>query len=111
MEPFDAAPERDEGLAPTARRKSKRPRRFQVIFHNDDYTSMEFVVHLLTTHFRKAPAEAVQVMLEVHHKGAGVAGIYPREIAETKVASATDEARANGMPLLITTEPYEGSAR
>ena len=110
MEPFDATPERDDEIAPASRRKSKRPRRFQVIFHNDDYTSMEFVVHILTTHFRKAPAEAHQVMLEVHFKGAGIAGVYPREVAETKVAEATDEARANGMPLLITTEPYPGDA-
>lgn len=87
------------------RKKSRRPRRWRVLLHNDDFTSMEFVVHILTTHFKKPPAEATFVMLQVHHKGVGVAGIYPRDVAETKIAEATDEAREQGMPLKLTLEP------
>lgn len=104
MSRFDLDPAGDPGLAPGKRRKLQRPRRFKVLLHNDDYTSMEFVVRVLETHFGKPPAEATQVMLEVHHKGVGVAGTYPRETAETKVAEVTAEARAEGMPLLLTTE-------
>ena len=101
-----------EGLAPTGavrpatrtRKKTRRPGRYKVLLHNDDYTSMEFVVELLRRFFDKSPAEAVHLMLQVHHKGRATAGVYPREVAETKVAEATAEARAQGMPLLLTTE-------
>ncbi len=86
------------------RSKSKRPRRFKVLLHNDDYSTMEFVVQVLIEHFGKSPAEATHVMLQVHHKGVGVAGVYPRDIAETKVAEVGEAARAEGMPLLLTTE-------
>jgi ATP-dependent Clp protease adaptor protein ClpS len=102
--------ERDEEFAVEERRKAKRPRRWRVILHNDDYTTMEFVVHILTTHFHKSAAEATQVMLQVHRKGVGVAGVYSKEVAETKVAEVTDEARAEGMPLKVTAEP-DGEGR
>ena len=102
--------ERDEEFAVEERRKTKRPQRWRVILHNDDFTTMEFVVHILTTHFRKSAAEATQVMLQVHRKGVGVAGVYSKEVAETKVAEVTDEARANGMPLKVTAEP-DGEGR
>jgi len=85
--------------------RSKRPTRWKVILHNDDYTTMEFVVSVLQRHFGKSPAEAVHVMLKVHEDGTGVAGVYPRDTAETKVAAVIDEARAEGMPLLATAEP------
>jgi ATP-dependent Clp protease adaptor protein ClpS len=98
----------EESYAPEARRRTRRPRRFKVLLHNDDYTSMEFVVRVLIDHFHKPPAEAIHVMLQVHHKGSGVAGVYPRDTAETKIAEVTAEARSNGMPLRLTAEPVEG---
>ncbi len=77
----------------------------RVLFHNDDYTTMEFVVDVLRRFFDKDPTEATRIMLMVHYTGVGVAGVYPAEIAETKAAQATEYARAHEYPLLITTEP------
>jgi ATP-dependent Clp protease adaptor protein ClpS len=106
-QPWDPDFERDEEFAVEERRKTKHPRRWKVILHNDDFTTMKFVVHVLMTHFHKPAAEATHIMLQVHRKGAGIAGVYSKEVAETKVAEVTDEARANGMPLKLTTEPAE----
>jgi len=97
-------PDREGDLAIEERRETKKPRRFKVLLHNDDYTTMEFVVELLTRTFGKSNAEATFVMLMVHRKGIGVAGVYTRDIAETKVAQATRKARDDGHPLLITME-------
>ncbi|HRC87003.1 MAG TPA: ATP-dependent Clp protease adaptor ClpS [Thermoanaerobaculia bacterium] len=88
-----------------ARHKARRPQRFRVLLHNDDYTTMDFVVQVLVEHFGRAPGEATQIMLEVHYKGVGVAGIYPREVAETKVAEVMAAARAQEMPLQLSLEP------
>lgn len=105
----DNAPDSDiaveAGTAPDTKRRLRRPRRYQVVVHNDDYTTMEFVVAMLMKHFHKPPAEAMHVMLLVHHQGAGIAGVYSRDVAETKVAEVIDEAREEGMPLLLTAEP------
>lgn len=102
-------PRRDAIAAPTPdvreRARTRRPRRWQVVLHNDDYTTMAFVVDVLVRHFGKSEAEATWVMLQVHHKGAGIAGIYTRDVAETKVVDVTREARAEGMPLRVTAEP------
>src|SRR6185295_1116163 len=106
-EPWDPDLEHEEDFAVEERRKRKRPRRWKVILHNDDYTTMEFVVHILMTHFHKNVTEATHVMLQVHRKGAGVAGVYSKEVAETKVAEVMDEARVHGMPLKLTAEPAE----
>lgn len=77
---------------------------YNVILHNDDETTMDFVVHILTTIFRKTLSEAETLMLKVHHEGAAVAGTYLRDIAESKADKATREARANGFPLMLTVE-------
>lgn len=100
--PFEAP---ETGTAVEVRRRLQRPRRYQVVVHNDDYTTMEFVVAMLMKHFRKPPAEAMHIMLRVHHKGSGIAGVYSRDVAETKVAEVIAEAREHGMPLLLTAEP------
>lgn len=81
------------------------PRRYKVIFHNDDYTTMEFVVDALKVFFHKTDAEAMHIMLTVHKMGAAVAGVFTRDVAETKAQQVMDYARENGMPLLLTTEP------
>lgn len=106
MKSFAADPHHDaDSEALTAERpKTKQPRRFKVLLHNDDYTTMDFVIHVLMKHFKKSPGEATHVMLQVHYKGVGVAGVYPRDIAETKVAAVAEEAREASMPLLATAE-------
>ena len=85
--------------------KLEKTRRFKVLLHNDDYTTMEFVVLVLMNFFHRSETDATHIMLSVHHTGHGVAGIYTRDIAETKVAQVTDFAREHGMPLLLTAEP------
>jgi ATP-dependent Clp protease adaptor protein ClpS len=87
------------------RQKTSVPKRYKVVFHNDDYTTMEFVVMVLVQYFHKSETEALHIMLTVHKKGACVAGIYPRDVAETKAAEVMRHARESGMPLLLTTEP------
>lgn len=97
-----------EGETQTLERtKTKRPRLWRVVMHNDDYTTQEFVVHVLILFFRKEPAEATQLMLKVHTTGKAIVGVYTKEIAETKVAQVTDYARDHGHPLLLTMEPDE----
>lgn len=85
--------------------RTKRPRRYKVIFHNDDYTTMEFVVRVLESIFHKSPAEATQVMLKIHKDGSGVAGVYTREVAETKREQTLQWAREEQHPLMLTIEP------
>lgn len=101
----DPRTRQDEGTATRERRRTKRPRRFKVLLHNDDFTTMEFVVSVLMRHFGKTVAEATHVMLQVHHRGVGVAGVYPRDVAESKVAAVTEEAVEEGHPLRLSTEP------
>ena len=84
---------------------SSVPKKYKVIFHNDDYTTQEFVVYVLQRFFHKGEAEARHIMLTVHFKGAAVAGVYTRDVAETKAQQVMDLAREHGMPLLLTTEP------
>jgi ATP-dependent Clp protease adaptor protein ClpS len=78
---------------------------WRVLLHNDDYTTQEFVVWVLETVFGKPQAEALAIMLRVHQTGLGVAGIYTRDVAETKVAAARRLAEQHEFPLLVTMEP------
>jgi ATP-dependent Clp protease adaptor protein ClpS len=78
---------------------------YKVLLHNDDYTTMEFVLEVLMSIFRRSRVEATRIMLTVHEGGKGIAGVYTREIAETKATTTMDRARAAGFPLLVTTEP------
>jgi ATP-dependent Clp protease adaptor protein ClpS len=99
-------PDRDfEGWVVTKdRKKLQEPPRYKVLLHNDDYTTMEFVVLILEKVFHKSTAEATRIMLNVHNNGVGIAGVYPREIAETKVTVVLDLARKNEYPLKCTME-------
>jgi ATP-dependent Clp protease adaptor protein ClpS len=87
------------------RQETKKPELFKVLLLNDDYTTMDFVVDVLETIFHKPPAEAYRIMMAVHTQGKGLCGVYPFEVAETKVASVIERARENGFPLLAAMEP------
>lgn len=89
------------------KKKTKRPPKFRVLLHNDDYTTREFVVSVLTTVFHLGETDAVRVMMHVHNNGVGVAGVYTREIAETKVAIVERLAREHEYPLRLSIEPEE----
>jgi ATP-dependent Clp protease adaptor protein ClpS len=86
---------------------SARARRWCVIFYNDDYTAKWFVVMVLEQFFRMNETTATAFMMGVHEQGRGVAGIYPRDVAETKAKEVCDFAREYGMPLKVTAEPDE----
>ncbi len=92
------------GLVTKTRPKTKKPSLYKVLLLNDDYTPMEFVVHILQKYFGKNREEAERVMLHVHQKGVGVCGVYTFEIAETKVTQVMDFSRANNHPLQCTME-------
>lgn len=82
----------------------QEPPLYKALLHNDDYTSMEFVVSILENIFNKSPQEATRIMLNVHEKGIGIAGIYSREICETKIAVVHELARQNEFPLRCSME-------
>jgi ATP-dependent Clp protease adaptor protein ClpS len=97
--------EGDSGLATaTAKPKLKRPPMYKVILMNDDYTPMEFVVHVLEIFFAIQREKATQIMLAVHTQGAAVVGIFPRDIAETKSEQVNQYAQENNHPLMSTIE-------
>ncbi|MBI4790823.1 MAG: ATP-dependent Clp protease adaptor ClpS [Chloroflexi bacterium] len=81
------------------------PRMYKVLLHNDNYTTMDFVVMVLVRVFRKSEAEAIRIMLDVHQKGIGRVGVYPREIAETHVERVRQLAQEHEFPLMCTMEP------
>ena len=87
------------------RQETKKPELYRVLLLNDDYTTMDFVVEVLETIFHKQPAEAYRIMMMVHTQGKGLCGVYPHEVAETKVATVIEAARSNGFPLLAAMEP------
>lgn len=94
----------DTVLVAEPKTEAKRPPFYKVVLLNDDYTPMEFVVHVVQTLFRKSQEDAVRIMLEVHQKGAGICGVYTREVAETKVEQVIQFARRNEHPLQCVME-------
>ncbi len=92
------------GIATRTRTRTKKPSLYKVLMLNDDYTPMEFVVHVLQSFFRMDMEEATRVMLHVHQRGVGVCGIFSYEVAETKVNQVMDFARQNQHPLQCTLE-------
>jgi ATP-dependent Clp protease adaptor protein ClpS len=86
------------------RQAVKEPTLYKVVLHNDDYTTMEFVVQVLESIFLKSPAESFRIMMHVHTRGRGICGLYPLEIAETKVSAVHDLARDRGYPLRASLE-------
>jgi ATP-dependent Clp protease adaptor protein ClpS len=101
------SPDRKGDVAVIEKPKLEKARRWAVIFHNDDYTTREFVVEVLMKFFAKSETEATHVMLSVHYKGRGIAGIYTRDIAESKVDQVHRYAEARGFPLRLSAEPED----
>jgi ATP-dependent Clp protease adaptor protein ClpS len=101
----DGDQDRDQGLATaTSKPELKRPSMYKVLLHNDDYTPMEFVVHILEQFFAMNREKATQIMLTVHTEGAATVGIFPRDIAETKSEQVNQYAQENNHPLISTVE-------
>jgi ATP-dependent Clp protease adaptor protein ClpS len=97
-------PDRDEAVVAESKPRLEKPPLYKVLLHNDDYTTMEFVVFILLTVFQLSEPDAVRIMLQVHNQGVGTAGVYTYEIAEAKVATVTSLAREHEFPLLASVE-------
>jgi ATP-dependent Clp protease adaptor protein ClpS len=93
-----------EEVLEKTRPRTKKPELYKVVLHNDDYTTMQFVIEVLEAIFHKSPAEAYRVMMAVHIRGHGVCGAYPFEVAETKVSLVHERARESGFPLRASLE-------
>ncbi|MCB9664739.1 MAG: ATP-dependent Clp protease adapter ClpS [Alphaproteobacteria bacterium] len=100
-----AGTKRDEQGDVLTRTRADKPKRYKVLIHNDDYTTMEFVIHVLQSVFRHTLPSATRLMLAIHKTGLGIAGVYAREIAETRVEQTLALAREHGHPLQCTMEP------
>jgi ATP-dependent Clp protease adaptor protein ClpS len=94
----------EEQVSSQTRDETREPPRYRVLLHNDDYTTMEFVVEVLMYVFNKSPESAEKIMMNVHRLGIGVCGIYSHEIAETKVDAVHKLARESGFPLRCSME-------
>ena len=94
----------EDGIVLKTRTRTKKPSMYKVLMLNDDYTPMEFVIHVLEQFFSKNQDEATQIMLHVHQKGVGVCGVFTYEVAETKVNQTMDMARQHQHPLQCTIE-------
>jgi len=108
MSDFPEPIHNDDLALETARPRLKRPPLYRVMLLNDDYTTMEFVVQVLQAVFHHSQEKAAQIMMHVHQKGAGICGIYSREIAESKVEQVVQFAQQNEHPLQCTMEPETG---
>jgi ATP-dependent Clp protease adaptor protein ClpS len=97
-------PREDFDFETSLKEEVREPKRYKVLLHNDDYTTMEFVVRVLKEVFHKNDAEATYIMLSVHNKGLGVCGVYPLEVAETKVSLVHKRSREAGFPLKCSLE-------
>ena len=102
-----AAPDRQTAgeVLERSEQQTKKPELYKVLLLNDDYTTMDFVIEILESVFHKGPAEAYRIMLAVHTQGKGLCGVYPFEVAETKVETVVERARENGFPLRAAMEP------
>lgn len=98
------SPETEEEVISETRDEIDEPPMYKVLLHNDDYTTMEFVVEILMLVFNKSPEESVEIMLNVHQKGIGICGVYTYEVSETKVNTVHALALENGFPLKCTME-------
>ena len=96
--------EHDSEVLTESETKLEKPKLFKVILHNDDFTTMEFVVFILQHVFMRTGADAFTIMLKVHNEGIGIAGVYPYEVANMKSEKAMNLARASEYPLLCTVE-------
>ncbi|MGH9840361.1 MAG: ATP-dependent Clp protease adapter ClpS [Blastocatellia bacterium] len=97
-------PQHGDAVLTESKQKLQKPPLFKVLLHNDNYTTMDFVVFVLVHVFNRSETDAIQIMLHVHNQGIGVAGVFTYEVAETKVARVTALARENEYPLLCTME-------
>ena len=100
----DGGRDGDSGVLLETRTKTKKPSMYKVLMLNDDYTPMEFVVHVLERFFGKNRSEATNIMLHVHRRGVGICGVFTYEVAETKVTQVIDYARKHQHPLQLTLE-------
>jgi ATP-dependent Clp protease adaptor protein ClpS len=101
----DTGRQTGEEVLERTRHETKKPDLYKVLLLNDDYTTMDFVIEILETVFHKSPAEAYRIMMAVHTQGKGLCGVYPFEVAETKVTTVVDLARGSGFPLRAAMEP------
>jgi ATP-dependent Clp protease adaptor protein ClpS len=103
--PAEPGQEEQAGVAAETEKKPQKPRLYRVLLLNDDYTTMEFVVKVLISVFHHQEEKAIEIMLHVHHNGAGVAGVYTYEVAETKAKKVHELARQEEFPLRCALEP------
>ncbi len=102
--PYDNDTDLDRGTITETEKKLKKPPLYKVLLHNDDYTTMEFVIYILQSIFHHPPTKATQIMLHVHRRGLGVAGVYTYEIAEAKVNQVHELAKKYEFPLKCSME-------
>lgn len=99
--------ENDTDVLTESESKLEKPKLYKVLLHNDDFTTMEFVVYVLNTVFMRSEAESFAIMFKVHNEGVGIAGVYPYEVATMKAEKAMNMARAHEYPFLCTVEEEE----